>query len=125
VIDDEPMIRSLVTRVLSGYFQVTSADSVRAALAALNESQAFDAILCDLMMPTESGMDFFGVVRRLYPDMVKRVAFITGGAITPDTHKFLETAERPVLNKPFTPEALAAFVEQLVGEGVTRASYRP
>jgi PAS domain S-box-containing protein len=125
VIDDEPMIRSLVTRVLTGYFQVTSADSVRAALAALNESQAFDAILCDLMMPTESGMDFFGVVRRLYPDMVKRVAFITGGAITPDTHKFLETAERPVLNKPFTPEALAAFVEQLVGAGVTRASYRP
>ena len=125
VIDDEPMIRSLVTRVLAGYFQVTSADGVRAALAALNESQAFDAILCDLMMPTESGMDFFGVVRRLYPDLVKRVAFITGGAVTPDTSKFLETAARPVLNKPFTPEALAAFVEQLVGEGVTRASYRP
>jgi hypothetical protein len=57
--------------------------------------------------------------------MVKRVAFITGGAITPDTHKFLETAERPVLNKPFTPEALAAFFVQLVGDGVTRASYRP
>jgi len=125
VIDDEPMIRSLVTRVLAGYFQVTSADGVRAALAALNESQAFDAILCDLMMPGESGMDFFGVVRRLYPDMVKRVAFITGGAVTPDTSKFLETAARPVLNKPFTPETLAAFVEQLVGAGVTRATYRP
>jgi PAS domain S-box-containing protein len=125
VIDDEPMIRSLVTRVLAGYFQVTSADGVRAALAVLNESQAFDAILCDLMMPTESGMDFFGVLRRLYPDLVKRVAFITGGAITPDTNKFLETAARPVLNKPFTPEAMVAFVEQLVGEGVTQASYRP
>jgi two-component system, NtrC family, sensor kinase len=125
VIDDEPMIRSLVTRVLAGYFQVTSADGVRAALATLNESQAFDAILCDLMMPGESGMDFFGVIRRLYPDLVKRVAFITGGAVTPDTSKFLETAARPVLNKPFTPETLAAFVEQLVGAGVTRATYRP
>jgi len=125
VIDDEPMIRSLVTRVLAGYFEVTSADGVRAALAALNESQAFDAILCDLMMPGESGMDFFGVVRRLYPDMLKRVAFITGGAVTPDTNKFLETAARPVLNKPFTPDTLAAFVEQLVGAGVTRATYRP
>jgi PAS domain S-box-containing protein len=125
VIDDEPMIRSLVTRVLAGYFQVTSADGVRAALAALSESQDFDAILCDLMMPTESGMDFFGVVRRLYPDLVKRVAFITGGAVAPDTSRFLETAGRPVLNKPFTPETLAAFVEQLVGAGVTRAAERP
>jgi len=78
------------------------------------------------MMPGESGMDFFGVVRRLYPDMVKRVAFITGGAVTPDTSKFLETAARPVLNKPFTPETLAAFVEQLVSEGAsTPAAYRP
>ena len=60
-----------------------------------------------------------------YPDMVKRVAFITGGAVTPDTSKFLETAARPVLNKPFTPDTLAGFVEQLVGVGVTRAAYRP
>ncbi|MES1184135.1 MAG: response regulator, partial [Myxococcales bacterium] len=121
VIDDEPMIRSLLTRVLSSYFQVTSADGVRAALAALNEQPTFDAILCDLMMPGESGMDFFAVVRRLYPDLVHRIAFITGGAVTPDTSKFLETAARPVLNKPFAPDGLVALVEQLVG--ATRAAY--
>ena len=123
VIDDEPMIRTLVTRVLSNYFQVTSADGVRAALAELNVTQAYDAILCDLMMPGESGMDFFGVVRRLYPDLVGRVAFITGGAVTPDTSKFLETAARPVLNKPFNAETLTVFVEQLVRQQATRAAY--
>jgi PAS domain S-box-containing protein len=125
VIDDEPMIRSLVTRVLSSYFQVTSADGVRAALAALNESQEYEAILCDLMMPSESGMDFFAVLRRLYPQLVRRVAFITGGAVTPDTSKFLETAARPVLNKPFNPASLAAFVELLVAQKATPAAYRP
>jgi len=123
VIDDEPMIRTLVTRVLSSYFQVTSADGVRAALAELNVTQAFDAILCDLMMPGESGMDFFGVVRRLYPDLIGRIAFITGGAVTPDTSKFLETAARPVLNKPFNAETLTLFVEQLVRQQATRAAY--
>ena len=119
------MIRTLVTRILSSYFQVTSADGVRAALAALNESQDYDAILCDLMMPGESGMDFFAVLRRLYPQLVRRVAFITGGAVTPDTSKFLETAARPVLNKPFNPASLAAFVEQLVAQKATPAAYRP
>jgi PAS domain S-box-containing protein len=125
VIDDEPMIRALVTRMLSRRFRVTSVDGVRAALAALNEASDFEIILCDLMMPGESGMDFFGVVRRLYPDLVERVAFITGGAVTPDTSKFLETASRPVLNKPFNAEALGAFVQQVVAALPTRAAYRP
>jgi CheY-like chemotaxis protein len=125
VIDDEAMIRALLTRMLSSRFRVTCVDGVRAALAALNEAADFDVILCDLMMPGESGMDFFGVVRRLYPDLVKRVAFITGGAVTPDTSKFLETASRPVLNKPFNAEALAAFVEQLLVAKPIRAAYRP
>jgi PAS domain S-box-containing protein len=125
VIDDEPMIRSLVNRLLSGRFRVTGVDGVRAALAALNQGQDYDAILCDLMMPGESGIDFYGVVRRLYPDLLGRVAFITGGAVTPDTSKFLETAARPVLNKPFNSHTLLLFVEQLLAASATPAAYPP
>ncbi|MDF3067490.1 MAG: Sensory box histidine kinase/response regulator [Polyangiaceae bacterium] len=122
VIDDEPMIRTLVSRLLSGRYRVTTADSVRAALAVLNERSDFDAVLCDLMMPGESGIDFFGVVRRLYPSLLTRVAFITGGAVTPDTSKFLETAARPVLSKPFDTQALAQFIDRLIADAVTRAA---
>jgi PAS domain S-box-containing protein len=126
VIDDEPMIRSLVSRLLSDHFRVTCVDGVRAALSALNQDSAQDVILCDLMMPGESGMDFFGVVRRLYPSLVERVAFITGGAVTPDTSKFLETAARPVLNKPFNAQTLGAFVEHIIAErAATRAACPP
>jgi PAS domain S-box-containing protein len=125
LIDDEPMIRKLVTRLLTGRYRVTSAESVRAALSALNEVTDFDVILCDLMMPGESGMDFFAVVRRLYPELLGRIAFITGGAVTPDTSKFLETASRPVLNKPFNAQTLSAFVERVMSSPATRAPYRP
>jgi PAS domain S-box-containing protein len=114
VIDDEPMMRSLVARLLAGRYEVTSAESVRAALSFLNQSSDYQVILCDLMMPGESGMDFFSVIRRLYPDLLERVAFITGGAVTPDTSKFLEMAARPVLNKPFDFESLLAFVERVL-----------
>ncbi len=126
LIDDEPMIRKLVGRLLDGRCRVTSVESVRAGLAELNERRDFDAILCDLMMPGESGMDFFGVVRRLYPELVDRLAFITGGAITPDTTKFLETASRPVLNKPFNAQTLNALVKQVMRDSqAIRAPYRP
>jgi PAS domain S-box-containing protein len=129
VIDDEPMIRSLVAKLLSSRYDVRSADSVRAALSYLNQDSDYHVILCDLMMPGESGMDFFSVLRRLYPDLVERIAFITGGAVTPDTSKFLETAARPVLNKPFEFESLLAFVERVLeaqAEGeTTPAAYPP
>jgi PAS domain S-box-containing protein len=114
VIDDEPMIRTLVGKLLSNDYEVTCADGVRAALAQLNQDPDFSVILCDLMMPGESGMDLFAVVRRLYPDLVGRIGFITGGAVTPDTRRFLETAARPILSKPFNFESLLAFVQLLV-----------
>ncbi len=116
IVDDEPMIRTLVSRLLGDRCRVTCADGVRAALAVLNQDAEQDVILCDLMMPGESGMDFFGVVRRLYPDLVGSVAFITGGAVTPDTSKFLETAARPVLSKPFNADSLVGFVERVIAE---------
>ena len=114
VIDDEPMIRTLVGKLLSSDYEVTCADGVRAALSHLNQSPDFSVILCDLMMPGESGMDLFAVARRLYPDLVKRIGFITGGAVTPDTRRFLETAARPILSKPFNPESLLTFVQQVL-----------
>jgi PAS domain S-box-containing protein len=114
VIDDEPNMRSLVTRLLASRYEVTSADGVRAALSCLNQMPDYDVILCDLMMPGESGIDFFAVIRRLYPDLLPRIAFITGGAVTPDTRQFLETSARPVLNKPFELGSLLAFVDAVV-----------
>jgi CheY-like chemotaxis protein len=116
LIDDEPLIRTLVAKLLSSRHRVTCVDGVRPALAELHQNQAFDLILCDLMMPGESGMDFYGVLQRLYPSLVRKVAFVTGGAFTPDTAKFLETAARPVLGKPFTLDSLLAFVDRTVGD---------
>jgi CheY-like chemotaxis protein len=125
VIDDEPLIRTLVAKLLAGRYLVTAVGSVRAALAALNNDANFDLVLCDLMMPGESGIDFYGVVQRMYPDLIPRLAFITGGAVTPVTSKFLDTAARPVLSKPFTLDSLLAFVDGLVAARATPAPYRP
>jgi CheY-like chemotaxis protein/anti-sigma regulatory factor (Ser/Thr protein kinase) len=129
VIDDEVLIRSLVAKLLQDRYEVVGADSVRSALALLNDGREVNVVLCDLMMPGESGIDFFSVLRRLYPDLVDRVGFITGGAVTPDTMKFLESASRPVLSKPFDLDSLRAFVERVLAEQAeaqtTPAAYRP
>jgi two-component system, cell cycle sensor histidine kinase and response regulator CckA len=129
VIDDEALIRALVTKLLEDDYEVVGADSVRSALALVNGGSELNVVLCDLMIPGESGIDFFSVLRRLYPDLVDRVGFITGGAITPETAEFLESAARPVLSKPFELGSLRAFVERVLAEQAeaqtTPAAYRP
>ncbi|HEY6077552.1 MAG TPA: response regulator [Polyangiaceae bacterium] len=114
LIDDEPLIRSLVAKLLTGRYQVVAVDSVRAALPALGLDSSYDLVLCDLMMPGDSGIDFYGVVRQLYPSLLPRLAFLTGGAVTPDTSKFLDEVARPVLSKPFAFDSLVAFVDGLM-----------
>jgi hypothetical protein len=37
----------------------------------------------------------------------------------------LETAARPVLNKPFNAQTLCAFIDQLATKAVTPAAYLP
>jgi PAS domain S-box-containing protein len=114
LIDDEPLIRSLVAKLLATRHEVTCVENVPVALATLHEARAFDLVLCDVMMPGQSGIDFYHTVQGLYPELVPRLAFITGGAFTPQTSKFLETAARPVLAKPFTLESLLRFIEECV-----------
>lgn len=59
VVDDSPFFRSLLTPFLRGCgYGVTVAADGQEALAALESGQGFDAILCDIEMPTIDGVSF-------------------------------------------------------------------
>jgi CheY-like chemotaxis protein len=76
------------------------------------------------MMPTMTGMDLLGEVRRRYPDMAERFVFITGGAFTPEARAFLEQSDTVWLQKPFSPKDLIAALDQAVApkERIKRSS---
>jgi signal transduction histidine kinase len=59
VIDDEPAIGLLVDRVLSADHDVRSALDANQALGWIEAGERFDVILCDLMMPQVTGMEFY------------------------------------------------------------------
>jgi len=101
VIDDEEVVRAVLQAALSrtGY-DVQTLASPRDALPML-ENNDFDLILADLKNPDMSGKDFFEELGVKMPDLVSRVVFITGDAVSPGTKEFLEGAGRPVIEKPF------------------------
>lgn len=114
VIDDEPGVAAAVERALRHEHEVVAATDARAALRRLADREHFDVILCDLMMPEMTGMDFHAAAARLVPGVLPRVVYLTGGAFTPRARAFLDTIPNARVDKPFEEDALRRLVRARV-----------
>ncbi len=112
VLDDEPAVASMIGVVLEADHEVIIATHGREALLLL-EQRSFDVVLCDLLMPEISGMDFFQELGRRHPEMVDRVVFMTGGAFTPRAADFLAHVENPRIEKPFDVKTLRRLIREV------------
>lgn len=113
IIDDEPTVARALARILRGYSVEVEIDAPQ-AMKRLKEGANVDAILCDLMMPSMTGADFFTELQAARPDLISRIAFVTGGAFTPEGRDFFERVSVPVLTKPVELSELRALVARLV-----------
>jgi PAS domain S-box-containing protein len=109
IIDDEPLVRSLLAELLAPHCDAIAVGSGTAALAEL-ASNEFDVILCDVMMPGLSGVDVYRHLAATRPGLERRFVFITGGAFTADVESFLATCENEVLAKPFQLATVLAAI---------------
>jgi PAS domain S-box-containing protein len=114
VIDDETEIRKAMTLMLGKAHDIVLASSGLEAQDTLERDDAFDLILCDLMMPTMSGMDLHEWLVREKPDAARRVVFITGGLFTQRARTYLESVENIHVEKPFDAPAFKALVSKLI-----------
>jgi PAS domain S-box-containing protein len=114
VVDDEPEIAELIGEMLSGAgYEVMTAESGAVALAMLAEAR-FDAIVSDLHMPELDGAGLWREVKRQYPQLARRMLFVTGDTLSPIARQFLQEARCDSLNKPFAKAELLARVTALL-----------
>lgn len=110
VVDDDPRVREVLTAMLesSGY-EVEVAANGRDAVAALQKSK-FTAILTDLVMPEQEGIETIKMIRTDYPE-VKIIAM--SGAFGGD---YLRIAgymgAHSTLAKPIKMETLLATLNR-------------
>lgn len=115
VIDDEPLVRELLVRVLiRAGFSVESASDGASAIAALDQC-AFDAILSDISMPNLDGVSFLREVRRR--DLDVPVILITGDPTTDTAVRALRHGALNYLSKPVDPQTVEAEVARAVQIG--------
>jgi signal transduction histidine kinase/CheY-like chemotaxis protein len=106
VVDDEPMMGRAVARLLGDAHEVSAVTSAAQALALLEGGERYHLVLCDLMMPDTTGMDFARLLAAASPQMAARLVFMTGGAFTPAAEQFLESRPLPAMLKPLDAKAL-------------------
>ncbi len=109
VVEDDPAVRRAVVRVLArSGIEVTEAEDADSALGALEETEGFDLILTDLVLPGADGLRLIQQIRDLRPEARLLVmsgyahgTFGSGSSLPPDL---------PFLQKPFSPSTLLARV---------------
>ncbi|WP_242337013.1 ATP-binding protein [Anaeromyxobacter sp. SG66] len=114
VVDDEPLVATVLQRTLQPDHEVVVAGAARQALAQLERGERFDAILCDLLMPEMSGMDLHRALVAAGDPHARRMLFLTGGAFTASARVFLDASGADCLEKPFELEALRAAIARLL-----------
>lgn len=104
VIDDEPTVRAVATLMLErGGFVVDEAADGPAALAALRgATRPFDAVLLDVTLPGQSGIELVPVIRVLAP--LARIVLASGRA----EEDVPDHGADAFLSKPFTRDRLLA-----------------
>jgi signal transduction histidine kinase len=112
VVDDEPLIGRIIARALEPDHEVVLADSSTEALEHIARDDAFDLVLCDLIMPRGGGSEMrAGLVARA-PHLLDRLVFMTGGAFTPQAQLLVEQSHHPLLEKPFTMDDIRRLVSR-------------
>lgn len=112
VVDDEPLLRDLLTLLLSksGY-RVDQAPDGMTALR-MSDEQKYDAILLDMRMPNVDGRSLYERLKERSADLAARIIFVTGDLANPQTASFLQATGNPYLEKPFTRAQLEAVLER-------------
>jgi PAS domain S-box-containing protein len=118
IVDDEPGIRDILSRILSerGY-QTDCASDAKTALNKLDEN-GYNLCIIDLKLPRISGKKLYEIMMEKYPPSTGKVMFITGDTITPSTQDFLDSMGKPYLTKPFNPRVVVELAEQMLGGNV-------
>jgi response regulator RpfG family c-di-GMP phosphodiesterase len=114
IVDDEPLNRELLRRVLHREYDIEEAEDASQALVILNAcADKIDLILCDQLMPGLSGTELAQQVRDKWP----RISFLllTGY----DDDPAVQAAHgaglvRDVVAKPWRGSALKARIHQLL-----------
>lgn len=114
IVDDEVVFSGSLRRLFSNEHDVTVVNRGSEALGRLRAGERFDAILCDLLMPEVTGVELYTELRQIAPDQADCMIFLTGGAFSESSQRFLDGVANRWFEKPCNLDLLRAAVREVV-----------
>jgi DNA-binding NtrC family response regulator len=111
VVEDAADMRDLLAEVLSGSYELSSADTGAALKEAFTGSQP-DVVLLDLKLPDADGLDLLPQIKKQWPDT--EVIVLTGNATFDAAIKATRLGAFHFLTKPFEMQGLLVTVERAI-----------
>lgn len=114
IVDDEPEVVSLLAEILADdAHRVETAYNGLAALDKLRDG-TYDLIISDLRMPHLDGPGLYREVARHHPQMIRRMIFVTGDTLGPESAEFLRRSAAPTFGKPFEPDDVRRVIDRVL-----------
>jgi len=118
IVEDEAPVAETIADILRGLGVTTvHAASGEEAIEILRTEHSFDLILSDVKMPGLGGEALLVEIERHWPQLVRRLAFVTGDAMGSDPGGRRSLSGRPVLEKPLAPGDIRAVLRTLAENG--------
>jgi CheY-like chemotaxis protein len=114
IVDDEVVFSGSLRRLFSNEHEVTVVNRGSDAIGRLRAGERFDAILCDLLMPEVTGIELHTELRQIAPDQADCMIFLTGGAFSESSQRFLDGVANRWFEKPCNLDLLRAAVREVV-----------
>jgi two-component system, NtrC family, sensor kinase len=99
VVDDEAVLLRSLERLLRKQFDVTTAANAQDALTCMRTTP-LDVILCDVMMPGNTGLWLYEQAAGITPGLETRFIFMTGGIFGEQERRELDALPNIVIEKP-------------------------
>ena len=116
IVDDDPSIHELVRAMLVGHnWEANSASNGEEALARLN-TQSYDVVLVDILMPGMNGLELLGQLRARHP--ATPVVMMTFKNTPDHVVASLRREAAAYISKPFSRDALLGTLQNASSNSV-------
>jgi two-component system, cell cycle sensor histidine kinase and response regulator CckA len=120
VVDDEPLIRDSVKKILEKTgCEVVTAENGPAAIEFYKTSHKdVDVVILDLIMPQMGGKETFLKMRDINPGIAALIA--SGYSMEGEVHELIAEGARGFLQKPFDPKDMTESLSRIIRRGATQ-----
>lgn len=106
VVEDDETVRTLLVRQLQTVYEVYQASDAQAALKTLESMRAPDLIICDVMMPGMTGVQFAKHLKGVNEFKQVPIIFLTARTGALDVIEGINAGARHYITKPFNMKDL-------------------